>query len=212
MTVTALILAAGRSRRMGYPKAFLEHDGEPLICRIVRIALAAGVAEAVVVIGTEDDPALASRRTALSLLSARGLANPAHVTLACGEPDLQPIASIRAGLRAARSGDAMLLWPVDHPFATVELVRDLLAALDAPSRIVRPTVTGRGGHPVLFGAAVVPELCDPIADQGAHAVVHRDPARLICIPAVDVRLVAALNTPDQAASLGIARPALRHGP
>jgi molybdenum cofactor cytidylyltransferase len=206
VSVTALVLTAGRSRRMGCPKAFLELDHEPLVHRILRVAFAAGVDDAVVVVGAADDPALVSRRAVDGLLRERHLVDPHRVTFAPGAPDEQPIASIRAGLREVAAGAAVLLWPVDQPFATVELVHELLASLGAASHIVRPVVLGRGAHPVLFGATAAAELAGTFADRGAHAVVHRDPSRLIAVGAVDVRLVAALNTPAEAEALGVLRP------
>ena len=55
LRVAGVILAAGASSRMGTNKMLLELDGESLVRRAVRRALAAGLAPVVVVIGHEPD-------------------------------------------------------------------------------------------------------------------------------------------------------------
>ena len=210
MTVTALVLAAGRSRRMGAAKAFLELNGEPLLSRILRTAFVAGVDRAVVVVGSAADPKLASRAAVQELLADRHPTLANRVRVIVGEPDKTPIDSIRAGLREVEAGSAVLLWPVDHPFAERDLVHDLIERLaGTPDRIALPSLGGRGGHPVLLGADVVRELTSPAADRGADAVVNRDRLRLCHVEVRDPRLFAALNTPDEAAALAVRLPVPR---
>jgi molybdenum cofactor cytidylyltransferase len=207
VSITALILAAGRSRRMGAHKAFLELDHEPLLSRILGAAFAGGVAHAVVVVGATADPRLVTIAAVERLVAQRHPALAAQVRIVVGEPDRTPIDSIRAGLKALEPGTALLLWPVDSPFADAQLVRSLIDRLaDAPDRIARPVDAGHGGHPVLFGAEVVRELTAPAANLGAHTVVNQDPRRLLDVPFHDSRLLAQLNTPAQASALGVRIP------
>ncbi|HYL54573.1 MAG TPA: NTP transferase domain-containing protein, partial [Gemmatimonadales bacterium] len=70
--VAGVILAAGASRRMGQNKLLLELEGESLIRRAVRHALAAGLSPVVVVIGHEPDRI----RTALRDLPVEFAVNP----------------------------------------------------------------------------------------------------------------------------------------
>ncbi len=200
MQPTALILCAGRSRRMGTPKAFLHLGGRSLVEQVVASALASGCDPVIVVAGYDDDPALAGPTRIAHELSA--LTSRVHIVV--GEPDGAPIDSIRAGLHVAPAGRPLLLWPVDHPFAGAELVRALVTALaDREDAIVVPEVQGRRGHPVLFGARAALELSSTLADGGAHQVVHRDATRLVAVPASDPRLVCDLDTPSDAQNLGV---------
>ncbi len=227
MRTAAVVLTAGRSRRMGWAKAWLELDGEPLLARVVRVALEAGADPVVVVAGCSGEsrryraespshtvaggrgdrrsapgnqPGLVSRPQVEALLSGT-------VDVAVGAPDAHPIDSLRAGLARVPDGHAVLLWPVDSPFATVELLAAMAARLDAPDRVVVVETVNGWGHPVLFGPALAAELRSPVADAGADRVVRRDPARIHRVPWSDVRVAAELNTPEQAAALGVRLPA-----
>ena len=202
--VDGLLLAAGKSSRMGTPKAFLELEGEPLLIKILRSMRDGGVPHAVVVVGSETDPHLVSRARVTEIIDATALTRGFDVRVVIGAPDGSPIDSIRAGLAAIDARNAVLLWPVDHPFAEGALVRDLLSASDGASgRIVRPIVGGHGAHPVLFGATVARELAGATADGGAAEIVHRIPSRVVAVHATDARLTAPLNTPNEARALGV---------
>ena len=204
--ITALILAAGRSRRMGFPKALLRYAGRSLFEIILETVRAADVAAVVVVVGAEDDPSLFSARAARTLVAQTDVPRALEPRLVVGAPDRHPIDSLRSGLRAVAPDSALLLWPVDQPFASAALVRRLVETLGAsPDRIVVPVVDGRTAHPVLFGPTVARELGSPVADHGAHGLVHRDPARLLTVADDDPRLVAPLNTPEEARGLGVGR-------
>jgi molybdenum cofactor cytidylyltransferase len=199
----ALVLAAGRSSRMGQPKAWLRLAGEPLLVRIVRTALASGAEQVVVVVGSNSDPRLVRRTDADARLRRSFPAASQQISIVVGHPDGHPIDSLRAGLRAVPTDRAVLLWPVDQPFADEALVRTMVAASGTlRHRIVVPVHGAAWGHPVLLGAEVVSELHSASADQGAHHVVLRDRSRVIEIE-TPFRVVAELNTPAQAAQLGI---------
>jgi molybdenum cofactor cytidylyltransferase len=61
--------------------------------------------------------------------------------------------------------------------------------------VVLPEYNNRGGHPVLFGRAVFPELLAAPDEQGARAVVRADPERVLRIPVTDAAVMDRLNTP-----------------
>jgi CTP:molybdopterin cytidylyltransferase MocA len=158
---------------MGQPKALLCFAGETLLARILRTLAEVHVPG--VVVGGDD---------------VRGDVR--------GAPEGQLIDSIRAGLRARWCGQALWLWPVDAPFADAALLTRVLT-LTGPAQIGVPAVGEQHGHPVLFGADVVPELWNARADE----VVRRAPGRCVCVPAHDRRIVMPMNTPAEALALGI---------
>lgn len=206
MSFSTLILSAGRSSRMGQPKAWLRYQGEPFLQRLVRVSLEAGSQEIIIVAGAETGEALVSRETLLTTLPAP-LSAATTVTIGC--PSQTPIDSIRQGLGALTGAHRLLLWPIDCPFAETALVRQLAGAfLPTEDAIARPCVEGRHGHPVLFGRAAFEELKSPLADTGAHHVVRRDLNRLLDVPCSDARVVADLNTPAEARALGVSLPGL----
>ena len=86
----------------------------------------------------------------------------------------EQVTSLRLGLAqlANTTVDGVLVWPVDHPFATA---LSGMAVVDAARRtkasIVVPAHEGKRGHPVWFGRETWRELMT-VADGGARAVVH----------------------------------------
>lgn len=204
MPTAALILTAGRSQRMLRPKAWLRLGGETLLARLVHQAQRGGCDRVVIVAGAEADRTLVSRVEITERLSAADGALADGLDIVIGHPDGQTIDSIRAGLESIPEDHAVLLWPIDHPFADAALVAQLMAALDgAPDRIALPTADGKRGHPILLSPDVARELLTPAADQGARSVVRRDPARVLTVDAADRRVVASMNTPDEARTLGV---------
>jgi molybdenum cofactor cytidylyltransferase len=140
--ISAIVLAAGRSRRMGSQKLLLPVGGEPMIARVVDAVLAGPVDDAVVVVGNDGAriaEALAGRRV-------RFVANP--------DPEGEMLSSVRCGLRALPQGcEAALVVLGDQPGLTAEVVAALVRAFRGSGRgIVVPTHRGRRGHPVLIAA------------------------------------------------------------
>ncbi|MCC7416404.1 MAG: nucleotidyltransferase family protein [Acidobacteria bacterium] len=170
--IPLVVLAAGRSSRMGRPKATLAlPGGDTFLSRIVGTAAIAGVEETVVVVGHEAD--LIVETFDASRLSARFVRNP--------EYDRGQLSSVLAGLAVIdRPGvGAMLLTLVDVPLvsaATIRAVLDGYRRTHAP--IVRPVRGGRHGHPVLIDRSLFDALRRADPSAGARPVVraHATPA------------------------------------
>ena len=151
--VPGIVLAAGRSRRMGRTKALLPIGtrGETFVSRIIRTMREGGVDDVVVVVGGEGSP------VARALLR-EDLPHRVAVNLS---PDQGQLASVKAALQAIdhpRVG-GMLVTLVDVPLVSAGTVRALLAAHDATrAPVVRPVRGGHHGHPVIFDRSVFDEL------------------------------------------------------
>ncbi|HEU0051796.1 MAG TPA: nucleotidyltransferase family protein [Longimicrobium sp.] len=186
--IAGIVLAAGRSRRMGRPKAFLRLDGRTFLERAVSALRDGGCGEVVVVVGPpEDETARAVAESALAL-GARLAVNP--------EPESEQIDSLRAGILALprRAGVAIVL-PVDVPGATAELVVALVDGFRAnDALIVRPSAGGRSGHPVLFARPVWRDLLREELPEGARTVIHEHAARVHEVPVP--ALPEDVDTPD----------------
>lgn len=180
--IAGIVLAAGRSRRMGEPKPFLRLGGVTFLERAVH-ALRGGGCDAVWVVAAAGDERVAE---AAAALGARVALNP--------EPDSEQLESLRIGLRALPGdAEAVAVLPVDIPEAdAVRAVVDAFRATGAP--VVVPARGGKHGHPVLFARAAWPELLGAELPDGARTVVHAHAHDLVEVP------VAALpddvDTPD----------------
>jgi molybdenum cofactor cytidylyltransferase len=185
--IAAIILAAGASQRMGYPKALLSYRNQPFISGILGAARAAGFDPVVVVLGYYADKIMQQIDLSDSAIAFNE------------ELDAGPIGSIRAGIRivSGKPVAGVLVWPVDRPHVAVATVTALADAFRASHRpIVVPDHRGRRGHPVLFGRAVFDELLGAPNDLGARAVVDKDAARVLRVPVDDPAVLEDCNTPE----------------
>jgi CTP:molybdopterin cytidylyltransferase MocA len=163
--IPAIVLAAGRSSRMGRPKPNLPLGGGTFLTHIVETLLDAGTDDVVVVLGHEMEAVL--QTFAKSGLAARFVENPDY---ASGQ-----LSSVLTGLRVVdRPGVvATLLTLVDVPFVSATTVR---AVVDRYHRthahVVRPTRGEQHGHPLLIDRSMFDRLrrADPTA--GAKPVVR----------------------------------------
>ena len=170
--IPAIVLAAGKSTRMGRQKALLPLGaGQTFLTRIVSTFREAGIEDVVVVVGHEARAVIDWFDA--SPASARFVVNHDYET---GQ-----LSSLLAGLRVVdRPGViAALVTLVDAPLvlaSTVGAVVDRYRRTHAA--IVRPVHGGRHGHPVLIDRTLFDALraADPV--QGAKPIIraHASPA------------------------------------
>lgn len=145
--VLAVVLAAGRSRRMGQPKALLSLPTTPPVRaleRVLVLARAAGCQGSVVVLsdwqGHDEARDLARSQGAPVLMN--------------DDPDRGMLASVElaAAWARERSGVDLLVWPVDHSLVAEQTIGALLAARrsDPAAEALSPRYEGRSGHPLLL--------------------------------------------------------------
>ena len=209
--IPAVILASGRSTRMGGAKALLTFPSSTVtfLARIVTVVLEGGVADALVV-GRPDDQALRHEvERALGTTQAMGpvrLQPPAPRVrfIENHRADTGQLSSLIAGLNAAdRPGvRAILVTPVDLPLFRAGTVATLLAAVSSTSfPIARATHNGRHGHPVIFGRAVFDALRRADPDIGAKAVLRSH--AVLDVEVDDPGVLQDIDTPaDYARLLG----------
>jgi molybdenum cofactor cytidylyltransferase len=166
--ISAVILSAGESSRMGRPKALLTIDGQTFIDRIVWVLKQTSVAKVIVVLGHNAEEM--RRRT--EHLPVEILINPDY--------KLGQLSSLQLAVRLLQKDadcDGMLVHLVDHPYIDAKLVESMIERFQAGGNlIVVPRYGGKRGHPVIFSRKLFGELLAAPMDQGAKAVVkaHRD--------------------------------------
>jgi molybdenum cofactor cytidylyltransferase len=166
MVIPGIVLAGGKSSRMGRPKALLPigENGEMFFDRITRTLIEGGVEDVVVVIGADAD---AIRARVIPDQRVRLIDNPQF--------EGGQLTSLLAGLRVVdKPGvSAVLVTLIDSPLISAADVRRLInVRRDTGAPIVRPAKEGRHGHPVVFGRELFEELRRADPTQGAKAVVH----------------------------------------
>ena len=164
LPVAGIVLAAGPSRRMeGKNKLLLSVEGEPMVRRAAKAALAAGLDPVVVVVGYDGEQVAA----AVANLPVRIVSNPHW--------EQGQSTSVRAGLQALPEGMGAAVFLLgDMPFVPPTLIRALVAAhAQTLAPIVAPLVDHRRGNPVLFDVSTFPELMALQGDMGGRALFER---------------------------------------
>jgi molybdenum cofactor cytidylyltransferase len=189
--IPAIVLAAGRSSRMGRAKATLPiGSGDTFLTRIVRTFRDAGVDDVIVVVG-HDAETIAGAFAATDL-AARFVINRGY--------DRGQLSSLVAGINAIdRPGVvAALVTLVDVPLvsaATVRAVVDHYRALRLP--VVRPTSGARHGHPLLIDRTLFDAIrhADPVA--GAKPVVRGHASAAGDLPIADEGAFMDIDTAEE---------------
>jgi molybdenum cofactor cytidylyltransferase len=181
--ISAIVLAAGKSERMGRPKALLPFRGRTFLGNILDAISHTSIEDTFVVLGHHHEEIERS----VSLPSV--VFNPNY--------EQGMITSFQAGIRAL-SWDASgaFLFLVDHPVVEPATIEAMIMNL-APNRIVLPTFDGHRGHPVLFSSEVLEEILALPSTEGANIVVRKNPARIVQVPVSTAGILVDIDTPEQ---------------
>jgi molybdenum cofactor cytidylyltransferase len=185
--IAAIVLSAGKSERMGSPKALLEYRGQTFLATILAAIASARMASVVVVAGHHYD------RIVRAFPNARVAFNPNY------EQGMST--SVQVGIRSLPDGvDGAAIFLVDHPMIDRQTIEALAARLE-PGRIVVPLHEDRRGHPVLFAADLFAEILELAPDQGLNTVVKRIRDRVVEVIVDNPGVLRDIDTPEQFARL-----------
>ncbi|HEY8759120.1 MAG TPA: molybdenum cofactor guanylyltransferase [Candidatus Limnocylindria bacterium] len=192
MSVSAAIMAGGKSTRMGQDKAWIELDGEPLITRVARVL--GEVADEVLVVA--NDP----RYETLGLKVVRDKF-----------PQGGALGGIATGVGAA-AHDTVLVAACDMPFLSADLWRLLLGHAGEADDVVIPRVAGEyETMHALYRKSCLPHMARAIAENRLRVISFFDAVSVKAIDEAELRAVdptfrafTNVNTPEELASaLGI---------
>ncbi len=191
--IAAIVLAAGRSSRMGPHNKLLESIGsKTIITRVAEAAIASGADPVIVVTGFEA----ASIEKALRELTVTFAHNASF--------DDGMSTSIRAGLEALPADcDGALILLGDMPGVERRDIEALIASFAKRGRdaICIPVREGRRGNPVLWGATYFPEMMRLSGDAGAKQLIAKHPEQVIEVTVASNGIFADVDTPADLAQL-----------
>lgn len=185
--IAALVLAAGRSSRMGADNKLLaEVDGIPMALRAVNAARASRAAGVVAVVGHQAAEVGA-------MLCGSGATIVDNPDYAQGMS-----ASLRRGIAALPADvDAVLVVLGDMPRITAAHLDRLIAAFDpADPAIVVPERDGRRGNPILWPREFFAAMCALTGDQGARGLLERYPERIRRVAIDDEAIFLDVDRPE----------------
>lgn len=176
MPHAAVVLAAGGSTRLGRPKQLLTRDGETLVHRAARLALASGAARVRVIVGAQADDVVAAVRD----LPVECLVNPRWNEGLAG--------SVRVAVDALAAHDhATLLLTCDQPALDLAHLQALLAAARAaPSGSAATRFGDRVGVPAVVAPVVLRAARAVQGDRGLRDVLNAAGASVIACDAPDL--------------------------
>jgi len=184
----AIMLAAGRSTRMGGPNKLLASiAGKPLVRIAVEQALASRAEPVIVVTGHERGRVEA----ALSDLNVRLVHNPDYA---------QGLStSLKAGLGAVPDNvDSAIVCLGDMPQVTTALIDRLMATFDPKgnAHVVVPTIGGKRGNPVVWSRQFFPELMRLDGDVGARHLIGANADVVVEVSVEDTGVLIDVDTPE----------------
>jgi molybdenum cofactor cytidylyltransferase len=191
--VSAILLAAGESRRMGTQnKLALPVGGVPLLRRTAQTLLASGLREVVAVLGHE----VHAMQGLLKGLPLRLVENPRYRE---GQ-----MSSVHCGLDAlAGPCDGVMICLADQPLLTPADIDTLIAAFARCARggILVPTWAGRRGNPVVLDYAQHAAILAGGRNLGCRHLIERLPERVTTFAMASDHVVFDLDTPADYAAL-----------
>ena len=182
--VSAILLAAGSSRRMGRLKQLLSLGSKTVIRHCLDTLLLSGIKDIVMVVGVGGEEIV----NAVYGLPVRVARNP--------DPESEMAESVRVGLRAVNTeSSGIIVCLSDHPLVKAETLVTLIQKhREDHERIIVPQLNGRKGHPTLFPRPVIVEIFDGLT---LRDIVHRTPARIREVDVPDEGILFDMDTiPD----------------
>lgn len=166
MSIAGIVLAAGGSQRLGYPKQLIVYEGETLLDRAIRMADEAGAAPVVVVLGAYFYEIVAS-------IDASKV-----ITIHNDQWHSGMGSSVKAGMRAlddcGRDASGVLLMACDQPRLTADHLKALMRAFAAhgSAAIVASAYSGVHGVPAVFPRELFQKLSAIGGDKGARSIIE----------------------------------------
>ena len=191
--ITAVLLAAGASRRFGGNKLLYPlEDGVPMVVAAARRLQAAIPCSVAVVDAPDSEVAALLRGEALDIVvnpeAGRGMGS-----------------SIARGVAATPAAAGWVIALADMPYIPVPIIRLVAGRLAAGASVVAPVYRGRRGHPVGFAGRHAHALMQLEGDAGARGVIDANAGSLEPVAVEAAAVVMDIDTPADHRALQQAR-------
>jgi molybdenum cofactor cytidylyltransferase len=181
--ITAVVLAAGTSTRMGQNKLLMDYHGEPMLMAVLRLVLSCGFGESILVISRE---------------TLAGIEAPAGFTVVLNpEPEAGQGQSVALGAGAASpKSRGIMFFQADMPLLDKSTVLAMISAFGAfdGTRITVPEIEGCLRSPAIFPASLREELMALRGDEGGRALFKKHPGLLLPVPFLDAGVFRDIDT------------------
>ena len=185
--IWAIILAAGESKRMGFPKMFLEFDGITMIEKVMTNVKMSQVDNAVVVLGSE-------RERLKELVEKTSFSHCYNDSFMDGM-----LSSVRCGFRHLPSNAAaVLIFQGDQPFIPAEVINQLIEAYRKSNKgIIIPVYNNKRGHPLLVANTYFKEVERLDPSDGLRGLAGRFPEDVLDLTTSEPGILRDLDTYEE---------------
>lgn len=190
--ITAVVLAAGLSSRMGHNKLLADFHGKPMFLATLQTALESSADEVILVLGHEG--------SAVETM----IDDNSRIRVVRNPDFAQGIGtSVRCGVEAAQNAEAVVICLADMPLVKPRTIDRLIAGFNPIENrtIVVPTFKGQFGNPVLWGREHFARLMALAGDRGARSLIAELKSEAIEIEVDDPGILADADTPQALAAL-----------
>ncbi|MHB0994845.1 MAG: nucleotidyltransferase family protein [Elusimicrobiales bacterium] len=191
--ISAIVLAAGGSERMGRPKALLQWRGRPFLEHVCDALRRAGVEDRVVVLGSASKEILAAW-------------TPAGEKVAVNlHPEHGQLSSLRAGLKdAAGAADGYMVCLADQPTIPVDTYKEIIefwsnnkASIVIPRTFRAADASMKRGHPIIIPAVHRALFYEAPPEKGLHWVTHHSSVHVADLEVKDPEIIRDFDTPEE---------------
>ena len=189
--ISAVVLAAGLSRRMGRSKPLLELNGRTVIEHVLeRVRAVEEISSIIVVTGHAGERVAAVVR-----------AQPVEIVYNTNYEKGEMLSSVQAGLRALPDGvDAIMIVLCDQPLISPGTMSALAQAWSQRRpRVLLPRFEGKHGHPIVLGAEGIGEILALPMDATLKDYTSRQVRSTIELDVDDPEILRDLDTPQDLA-------------
>jgi CTP:molybdopterin cytidylyltransferase MocA len=191
MSIAAILLAAGQSRRMGAFKPLLPFGDRTVVECCVRYLIEGGAERVVVVVGHRQE----EMRASLSHL-------PVGIAVNADAESEMGVSIARGVEQLSMETKAILIALVDQPAIPPEVPQALINEWrQTGARLVVPSHAGSGGHPVLLDSTLREELLNLDREQGLRALFDAHRAEVVRVPVASPYIARDMDTWDDYSSL-----------
>jgi CTP:molybdopterin cytidylyltransferase MocA len=168
--VAGLVLAAGGGSRFGSTNKLLAPlHGRPLLEYALQTMASAGLASVTCVLGSG----------AAQIMKQIDLDLRGTIPLVCTDWAEGQSASLRAGIKALRTSDAVVITLGDQPLISTEAISRVVTSRSPDTPVVQAEYAGIPGHPVLLEHELFPSLIRVRGDRGARDLIAQTARRLV---------------------------------
>ena len=184
--INAIVLAAGRSKRMGKLKPLLKFDDQTFLEYIISVLKNCDVDKITVVLG-------AGANTIKQSADLSGTNIVINKDYQKGQ-----LSSLVAGIKEnPENTEAILLCLVDNPFITEEVINKIIRTFkETNSPIIVPVFEKERGHPTLFSKSLFNELLNAPQDKGARHVLYSNEDKVLELEVAERGILIGINTED----------------